>query len=96
MTLLAPIFSFRWSQTFRQKVNQVSGILTDIPRIENDYFTTPLPGMNINIYYGHSNILFQRIQTDSKGRYSLELADKEYIFEVETQNISIIVNQVLL
>lgn len=96
VTLNSPVVSFRWTQTFRQKTNNVVGILTNIPMQKNNLLITPLPGMTINIYHSHNGLLLQSVQTDEKGLFQVQLSNSQYTFEVINQGKSIQVSQQLL
>jgi hypothetical protein len=95
-TMPGPIYSFKYSQTFRQPLNTLVGNLTTLPTQANGFTTSPLSNVTINIYYGHTGMLYKRIVTSDKGYYSCTLRNQEYTFEIVTDNLSINVNQRLL
>lgn len=97
LSLDYPIKAFRFTQKFRQLSNHVVGTLTTIPTQDNGFTTNPLPAVGINIYRGHQvNYLLARLITDEKGFFSIDLPNQEFTFEIETQNLSINVNQRIL
>jgi len=89
-----PVQSFNFTQTFRQLKNNITGALTTLPTQANDFTTSPLPLIAINIYFGHgTNLLKQRLTTDEKGMYSITLPAGQFTFEIISQNTSINVAQ---
>ena len=94
LTMPYPISSISFSQTFRRG-NTLKGFLGTAIQSDNNMII-PISNVAITIYYGSTNMVFQRILTDINGKFSFLIKPGRFTFQILVNTPSITYSQTLL
>jgi hypothetical protein len=87
LTMPDKIKAIRFSQTFREKITLLAYIGTAITI--NNTFSLPLSNVALTIYYSNTQRIYQRLNTDVNGKYTVVMQPGTYVFELEINSLSI-------
>lgn len=96
MTLPKVIKSVKFSQVFREhsKLECLIGTAVQASTVTTDAIPSyPLANISVTVYYGTTDAVYKSVQSDSNGKFTLDMKPGNYVFEIFVTSPSITFSQ---
>jgi len=94
LAMPAPVKALRFGQVFRQAQILMGFIGSALQA--NTTLSIPLANIDVTIYYGKTQLVYQRVSTDASGAFTVPVKPGKYTFEITINTLSINYSQKLV